>query len=417
MTGEATEALARPAAPALSAYTPERPLLVLGDFPPERGGGGAVILRSLLRPEDRARLVWACLDPRDEPAAAREWPEGRVEVLRRGSLGRKGRRSQLEDSLRHPDALADEVADLARRCHAAAVWVILHGSMVHVAERLSRRDAWPLHLTVHDDPAYGCALRSRRYLALVPWIARDVARLLPRAASIDVISEPMARRYRQRYGVDSVVVHRGVPGPVEPSPPYDPQAHGLRVGILGGTYVYQQLTVLGRAVAEAAGRLGVPGRIRMIGRGYGDRLREALAGQVEVEVTGHLDEAEGVRLLRDCAVLYLNYPFGRRDAVLRQTSFPTKLSSYVMAARPLLVHAPADSSTVPLTRDGDGYATHWGTLRPGDGATLLERFWTSPVRDVSAHQAAEQVRRQYYDPDTNRRALFGALDALVSTPF
>ena len=32
---------------------------------------------------------------------------------------------------------------------------------------------------------------------------------------------------------------------------------------------------------------------------------------------------------------------------------------------------------------------------------------------ASRHEAAERVRRDYYDPDRNRRTLFGALDALV----
>ena len=120
-------------------------------------------------------------------------------------------------------------------------------------------------------------------------------------------------------------------------------------------------------------------------------------------------------LLRRCFALYLNYPFGRRDAVLRQTSFPTKLSTYVQAARPLLIHAPADSSTAPLIGP-DGYATAWSDLDPARGADALVAAWGRAENHASRHEAADRVRRDYYDPDRNRRALFGALDALVPPP-
>ena len=46
----------------LSCYTAEGPLALLTDYPPDTAGGGAVILRSLLGPEERsymaARKFW-----------------------------------------------------------------------------------------------------------------------------------------------------------------------------------------------------------------------------------------------------------------------------------------------------------------------------------------------------------------------
>jgi len=42
---------------------------------------------------------------------------------------------------------------------AMAVWPLV-----------AKAGALPIHLTVHDDPAYANALRSRRYLPLVPLI-------------------------------------------------------------------------------------------------------------------------------------------------------------------------------------------------------------------------------------------------------
>src|SRR5205807_6488618 len=66
MTAIARSADPEPAAPehsGLSAFSPDRPLLLLSDFSPEMAGGGAVILNSLLTAEDRERIVWVTLSP------------------------------------------------------------------------------------------------------------------------------------------------------------------------------------------------------------------------------------------------------------------------------------------------------------------------------------------------------------------
>jgi hypothetical protein len=308
--------------------------------------------------------------------------------------------------------LAREARAEAEARGARAFWVVMHYAGVAIAARLARAGGLPLHLTVHDDPAFGVALRSRRYLGLVPWIERDFASALRRAASVDVIGRGMADRYRRRYGVEPTVVHRALDEPVAPAGDYDRDRLGLRVGVLGSTYGYDQLPILARAVEAAAARLGVAPRLLVFGRGHGEQLRAEFAGRVEVEAAGHVSEDEAVPLLRDCFALYLNYPFGRRDAVLRQTSFPTKLSTYVQAARPLLLHVPPDSSVMPLIGPG-GFAIPWHDLDPMRGADALVAAWGRPENHESRHEEADRVRRDYYDPDRNRRTLFDALDALV----
>jgi len=405
---------AAPACEGLSRYSADRPLALLTDYAPDTAGGGAVILRSLLGPGERSRLVWMSPTPPADADAAGP----NVVTLAAGSAGRRGgRRSVGRDTTIYAGALAREALAAARRRGAQALWIVMHNAAVPIAARLVREAGMPVHLTVHDDPAFANALRSKRYLALVPWIERAFRSAMIGATSVDVIGRGMAERYRARYGVESSIVHRALAGPVADAGPYDAGRLGLRVGVLGSTYAYGQLPILAAAVALAAGRLGVPGRVAIVGRSYGDRLKADVAGRVdvEVEVTGHVAEPEAVALLRDCFALYLNYPFGRRGAVLRQTSFPTKLSTYVQAARPLLLHVPADSSVMPLVGP-DGYATAWDSLDPGRGADALVAAWGRAEGHRSRHAEAEKARLAYYDPARNREALFDALDALVPPP-
>jgi hypothetical protein len=283
-----------------------------------------------------------------------------------------------------------------------------------VAAEIVKRRRIAVHVTVHDDPAFGVALRSRQYFALSLWIERQLGRALQGADSVDVIGEGMRERYRQRYGVNSVVVHRTVPGPVASSAPYDVRANGLHIGVLGNMYAYEQLPVLGRALARASRAVGARARITMIGHGFANELRRDLAGDgVAIESPGHVDEAEAVRILRNCFALYLNYPFAARDAVLRETSFPTKLGTYVLAARPLITHAPHGTTLAPLA-SYTGYVYPWTTMREVEGKELLVRMWNDPHLIESKHDAAEAVRARYYDMDRNRRSLMNALDGLVS---
>ena len=392
----------------LEQYSQDRPLLLLTDFAPSMGGGGAVILRSLLRERDRERMVWGSplLAPGDGASTGTlpiRTPAGRVRRW-------LGRRSLTVDSL-FSGAIADAVASSAQSLKARAIWIVMHGAMVHVAARIGERTDLPFHLSVHDDPPYGVGLMSRRHLGLIPLVARDLGLALRRARSIDVISAGMARRYEIRYGVKSVVVHRGIEGPVNSSAPYDPQ-RGLQIGVLGNPYSYRQLFMLVDAVARAASAIGTRGRLLIIGQGHGARVREYARGQVEVEVTGHLDEPAAIERLKSCFLLYLNYPFSIRAAVLRQTSFPTKLSTYLMAARPLLQHAPPDSSLADLSSLTD-YVAAWGDERVETGVESIMRAWNDPALHQSRDVQAEALRRRYYDLETNRATLFRALNGLV----
>jgi hypothetical protein len=381
--------------------------VLLTDYPPDTAGGGAVILRSLLGPDERERILWMTSTPPADTTAAGP----NVVVLRAGSAGR-GRRSIGLDSTIYARTLAREAIGLAQARGALAFWVVMHNAGVAIAARLVREAGLPIHLTVHDDPAFANALRSRRYLALVPWIERGFSYAMRHATSVDVIGQAMAERYRRRYGVESTIVHRALEGSIEPAGDYDRDRHGLQIGVLGSTYSYEQLPILARAVSLAAQQLNVKPRILVVGKSYGERLQAEMGSAMSVEVTGHIAEANAVVRLRECFLLHLNYPFGRRDAVLRQTSFPTKLSTYIQAARPLLLHVPDDSSVMPLV-DSDGYASAWTSNDPERGAEVILNAWRRGENHASRHVEAERIRLAYYDPERNQAGLYGALNALI----
>lgn len=385
----------------LTAYTSTRPLLLLTDFPPDAQGGGAVILRSLLTHEDRERIVWVTLSP------VRSGSEGRVVSLAGGP-----RRSLLQDATTRVHALSRASQAAMRAYDARAAWVVAHGAPVRVAPALISTGS-PVHVTVHDDPAWAYALLTRRYLALAPLLARDLGRTLRGARSVDVVSAGMAERYHARYGITSTIVHRGLPGPVPPSPTFD-RRDGLSVAVLGSTYGFRELKVLAEALALVGAQRRIRIRLTVIGGVEEAKVRRLCPPEVALETPGHLAEADGLARLRASFLLYLSYPFGHRGKVLRSTSFPTKLSTYVMAARPLLLHVPPDSS-VGFLGSSAPYATLWTSVDPEEGAEIISALWLNEHVDGSFHAAAEHERQQHFDLARNRAALCGALNSLVES--
>ncbi|MEI7683567.1 MAG: hypothetical protein WCL32_00960 [Planctomycetota bacterium] len=391
----------------------KRPILLIADQAWDAPGGGAVILRSLLGNRIGSDMVWVT------PSRTGSDPVLGHYGLAAGSVG-TGRYSVLRDSLLNAGRLAAEVQDLAQRINAVGLWAVLHGSTVAIASHLARKCDLPMHATVHDDPVYATAIRSRRLAIFAPLIARQFRIALQAARSVDVVCDSMADRYRRKYGVSSIVLHRGLSDPVSPSPTYDLAREGLTVGILGNTYSFRQLPILGRMVELAAQRLNVRAKIVVCGESYGLRLKRLFEGRIEVEVTGHVEESKGIERLRRCAVLYLNYPFGWFSRVLRETSFPTKLSTYVYAARPLLIHAPPGTSLSGLSSAHSDYAIPWETMDPVDGASRLIAWLENSRFDDSRHIAADAMRLRYYNYDVHRATLDRFLDQLsdsrVSVP-
>jgi glycosyltransferase involved in cell wall biosynthesis len=389
----------------LTAFSKSRPLVLLSEFPADAKGGAAIILRGLLREADPSAILWLTLSG-DQPLDTSVWP---AQIpLQRGSAGR----SAFKDCTIYASDLAEEVLTIAAHRDAAAIWVVLHNAGVSIAARLVRQKRFPIHVTVNDDPPYATIMRSRRNAILLPFMARDFAAALRGADSIDTTSEPMAGRYRERYGVDSVVVHRGlIESDIHPAPEFNPAA-GLSVATLGNPYNYGQLPLLAHALATAAKAEGTHAKLFVIGgQSTGQRLQKEYGQLLDIQLQGHLDEPQAITLLQSCFLLYFNYPFSWSTKALRQTSFPVKLSTYAMASRPILMHAPQDSSTAEIAKM-KGYVFDWQSNDIAEGVRILSQAWRDPSLRRSFHPEAETLRKRFFDYPVLRDRLFAMLNAL-----
>src|SRR5260370_313657 len=75
------------------------------------------------------------------------------------------------------------------------------------------------------------------------------------------------------------------------------------------------LAVRAEALGLVAQRLGVPTRWSVVGGADAVGIRKLCPPTVDLRLTGHLSEREGVELLRTSFLLYLCYPFAARGRV------------------------------------------------------------------------------------------------------
>lgn len=219
-----------------------------------------------------------------------------------------------------------------------------------MGETLLRLGMSSVHVSVHDDPS-GLAAKSRRYRHLSPIIDRCNRLLLQGATSTDVISEPMRIYYKKRWGLESEVVFRyldaaSIDGIATQMKPPNESAPIL-IGHIGSAYSLPELSAFLQALRLVENSDGVRFKVIALGRATAfAKFTEDFPGLVEC--AGEVPEPEAVERLRQCKFLYSMYSFDRRHRIFRETSQPTKISTYFLAGRSIFAHCPEGSSTIQL---------------------------------------------------------------------
>jgi hypothetical protein len=265
-----------------------------------------------------------------------------------------------------------EIVGEIRSVDCDAYWIVSHNEGLCVAQDLVRTSSRRVHLTVHDDWAGALCARSQRYFLLSPFAARLSDSVLRAVTSVDVVSAGMQSHYFGRTGIKAEVVHRYI-GEAKISE-RKKESSQVRVGHVGSIYSKSDLRVFLGALKSYTDELGVGAKVVFWGANLrSGELPEHLASCVDLRP--NTDEEGIIDALQDCDFAYAAYPFSPRLQLFAQTSLPTKLSTYVAARRPILGHAPPDSTLSEfLTKTGVG--RQWDNLNHESGC--------ESIRDVLA---------------------------------
>ena len=185
------------------------------------------------------------------------------------------------------------------------------------------------------------------------WFSRQIAPSVFRsAAKVFTVSTALGDEYRRRYHRDCHVLHTPLMGAAGTPPPETPMGlAGAEISILFSGTVYalnaDVITCLIRAAARVVER---PVVVHLYTWQTRDELR---AKGVEGSYVLHepVSPAAIQEVQRVSDLLFLGLGFDPRHATVVRTSFPTKLTDYLVSGRPILALLPSGACTAGFLRE------------------------------------------------------------------
>jgi hypothetical protein len=248
----------------------------------------------------------------------------------------------------HARSITRQIAEFASEQRVERVLMTLNTQTLNaIAADLAKQTGLPLFCIVWDPP-----VALARYhgwdLASTNWSRRKFDSAMKASRQAMVVSEAMVQQYERDYGVPCVIVRHAFEDHIVRAVLPTKDESVVRIGFAGTLYDQSQMNCLIAALNLMDWVIdGRPVSIRMIGNFY--RFTE-LNGPANIELLGWRSTEDTRRLLSQCDITYLPVSFAERFSEFARLAFPTKLSTFLAAGRPVLVHGPDVAAPVPFCR-------------------------------------------------------------------
>jgi glycosyltransferase involved in cell wall biosynthesis len=326
-------------------------LLFLTDFPPcKEYTGGLVIDRLFNFVEPGQRYGFFIINP-DIPVVPN--PEldivfERVDKPResanrptkdfRGELN--AFREQTRQKLVNSKSLADMVQRFVEKHQIDAVWAIIEGqTIVRVTLELQRRLQIPIHVMVWDPIDWWLRANEIDVLTQI-WVKMDFDRVIRSARSCATASWAMSEQYEKKYGVRCVPVISSIPAELA-QPAAEALVNGktFTIGLAGQLYALDEWKRLISSFESCDWNVdGLHIKMKLLGGFPSPVIND------HIEYMGQQSQADAIKILSQLDSCFCPYPFSAEMRDVSNTSFPSKLTTYLAAGRPTLFHGPATSS-------------------------------------------------------------------------
>lgn len=387
-------------------------ILLLTWTPPGDRNVGEIILRDLcsLLPESWVHVLEVSNFPESQSryrhtrlAAPSETPWRPLP----GRLGGLLNHIRVRTSFRRAaDQLVPKIVEYARENKIDKIWITLSSqALIRIGSLLPLFTRIPVFSLVWDPPAF-LARHQNWDSSSVGWSLKNFDAAMRGSSAAMVVSDAMVAEYSKRYSIPCTVVrHAFLQTPhdgVEPSSRSDT----IGIGFAGTLYDQSQLDCLLGALNRLNWRIhGRDVRLRMIGNFY--RFTK-LAQPARVELLGWRSTEETRQLLGQCDFTYLPVSFLPHFAEFARLAFPTKLSTFLAARRPVLVHAPDYAAPSSFCREL-GFGTVCSSMVPDDLAKALVAVSSQESR-VSLMRGVDDTSALYFSRDVMRRQFAKFLD-------
>jgi hypothetical protein len=295
--------------------------------------------------------------------------------------------------------------DFGRKFGADIVWCVLQGpSMIRLATRIAQRMGVPL-ITLIADPPDWWLISNRFDRFSSAQILREYADVIRQSARCGTASWAMAEEYHQAYNtpciplVPSIDVRQSIPptsartANAAPGNVVDPRQNPITDGTTaqGGnqpeaTGNYFTIGLAGQIYAEAEWKALLDAldsvnwkiaereiKINVMALPDVSRLIPAK----NVTMLGWFPQNIALQMLSRNDVNYCPYRFGPDFEKETRLCFPSKLTTYLAAGRPVLFHGPENSSPAAFLRKYNaGAMVH--SLEPANVLRVLTQLVTQP---------------------------------------
>ena len=350
-------------------------LLVATEFAPNASGGGAAVVRQMLKDWPADKLFWWSCFPETDRRFGQSVSRHYVTPIPRGWYPNQrwcGPKSWILENVWSPWATS-RFRRVLREVSPDVVWAIPHGwSIPPVAGALvkSGRD---FHVSMHDymniesyAARYGVE-RSER-------LAAAQIRLYGAAKSHDAICREMAEDLNRQTGRQDISITRM--GLEEEDFAYlelppAPTHVSIRIAYAGSIQVQDEFALLVAALTQIKSRLARPLSLDLFGD-HSNRSRPWFDASWMVE-HGNLPVPQLMAALRQCDWGFSPMALTDHDPRYNRFSLPTKFVSYLAAGLPVIALGHRESSVVKMAT---AYEVGLG-LEDGDVDRLAERLLTA----------------------------------------
>ncbi len=300
---------------------------------------------------------------------------------------------------RAADRLVSTIADYAHANQVDKIWLTLSSqTLIRVGSQLSKATHLPIFSLVWDPPDF-LARHQSWDSASVGWTKRNFHRAMRASSAAMVVSDSMVKRYVADYGIPCTIVRHAFAAESSARSLSISEERGIRIGFAGTLYDQSQLDCLISALNPMEWCIG--GRkvtLRMIGNYY--RFTK-LNRPSNIELLGWRSTTETRQLLSECDFTYLPVSFQPGSAEFARLAFPTKLSTFLAAGRPVLVHAPDYAAPASFCRE-HGFGVVCSSMSTAD----LQRSMVEIVSPTDQAALVEKVRKtcsDYFSRSVMRR--------------
>jgi len=239
--------------------------------------------------------------------------------------------------------LVDEIVSFAQNTGAEKIWCTLEGqTLIRLAAALQKRLPLPMVAQVWDPPGWWLRDNNVDRLSRTEVMKHFGTVLSNPNTTLAAASWAMAEQYSKDYNCKAIPVVPGLPEgwAYEPSTELR-DTTTLTIGFAGQLYAGDNWNCLTHALDSIGWTLdGRKVEVVVLGRFFGTSTNT----ERNIRFRGWRPQQELLKILSECDILYCPYWFCSRYETEARLSFPSKLTTYLAAGRPVLFHGPTYSS-------------------------------------------------------------------------